>query len=51
MVIDGATVADSTSALLPANWTQVYKVTPGQRVSAISNDAGTFNLSVTELSK
>ena len=51
LVIDGATVADSTSALLPANWTQVYKITPGQRVSAISNDAGTFNLSVTELSK
>jgi hypothetical protein len=28
---------------------EVVKVTPGQRVSAISNDAGTFSLSITEL--
>ena len=28
---------------------QEIKVTPGQRVSAISNDAGTLSLSVTEL--
>ena len=46
-----APVADSTSALLPANWIQVFKVTPGQRVSAISNDAGTPTLSIVELTK
>jgi hypothetical protein len=28
---------------------EVVQVTPGQRVSAISNDAGTFSLSITEL--
>jgi hypothetical protein len=38
-----------TAALLPANMIQVVRVTPGQRVSAISNDAGTFSLSITEL--
>jgi hypothetical protein len=35
--------------LLPANWVEGVKVTPGQRVSAISNDAGTFSLFITEL--
>jgi hypothetical protein len=27
----------------------VVRCSPGQRVSAISNDAGTFSLSITEL--
>jgi hypothetical protein len=27
----------------------VFRCSPGQRVSAISNDAGTFSLSITEL--
>ena len=44
-----AAVSSTAGALLPANWIQQYKVTPGQRVSAISNDAGTFSLSITEL--
>jgi hypothetical protein len=35
--------------LLPPNSVQVYRCSPGQRVSAISNDAGTFSLSITEL--
>jgi hypothetical protein len=39
----------TTATLLPANFIEVVKVTPGQRVSAISNDAGTFSLSITEL--
>ena len=30
---------------------RIIKVTPGQRVSAISNDAGTFSLSITELTQ
>lgn len=43
--------ADTTSPLLPANWPFVVKVTPGQRVNAISNDAGTISLNVVQLTK
>jgi hypothetical protein len=51
-VIDGTTTVNSTTGtFLPANWIQEFKVTPGQRVSAISNDAGTPSLSITELTK
>ena len=46
-----AAVSSTAGAFLPANWQQYYKVTPGQRVSAISNDAGTFSLSIVELTK
>ena len=46
-----AAVSSTAGTLLPANWVQVFKCTPSQRVSAISNDAGTFSLSVTELTK
>jgi hypothetical protein len=42
-------ISSTTATLLPANFIEVVKVTPGQRVSAISNDAGTFSLSITEL--
>ena len=42
-------VSSTAGPLLPANFIEVVKVTPGQRVSAISNDAGTFSLSITEL--
>ena len=44
-------VSSTNGTLLPANWIQEIKVTPGQRVSALSNDAGTFSLSITELTK
>lgn len=47
----GAAVSSTQGTLQPANWIQIYKVTPGQRVSAISNDAGTFSLAITELTK
>jgi hypothetical protein len=52
-VIGGPTdaVSSTQASLLPANWPQRYKVTPGQTVGAISNDAGTFSLTVIELSK
>lgn len=51
-VVDpGGAVSSTAGAFLPANWLQTFKVSPGQRVSAISNDAGTFSLSVTELTK
>jgi hypothetical protein len=46
------TAASSTAdALLPGNLIEVIKVTPGQRVSAISNDAATPTLNITELTK
>ena len=42
-------VSSTAGTLLPANWVEVLRCSPGQRVSAISNDAGTFSLSITEL--
>jgi hypothetical protein len=47
----GVSAASTQSAFLPANWLQAYKVTPGQTLAAISNDAGTFTLIVSELTK
>jgi hypothetical protein len=35
-------VSSTAGTLLPANWIEVFRCSPGQRVSAISNDAGTF---------
>jgi hypothetical protein len=49
IVDPGTTVSSTAGALLPANWIDVFRCSPGQRVSAISNDAGTFSLSITEL--
>jgi len=46
-----AAVSSTAGTLFSANWIQEVRVTPGQRVSAISNDAGTFSLSITELTK
>jgi hypothetical protein len=42
-------VSSTTGTLLPPNTIFVARCSPGQRVSAISNDAGTFSLSITEL--
>lgn len=42
-------VSSTQGTLLPANWIEVFRCSPGQRVSASSNDAGTFSLSITEL--
>ena len=42
-------VSSTAGTLLSANWVEVFRCSPGQRVSAISNDAGTFSLSITEL--
>lgn len=49
--VAGAAVSSTQGALLPPSWKQVYKCTPGQRVSAISNDAGVANLNIVELTK
>jgi hypothetical protein len=42
-------VSSTAGTLLPPNWVEVFRCSPGQRVSAISNDAGTMSLSITEL--
>jgi hypothetical protein len=49
IVDPGTTVSSTAGTLLPPNTITVVRCTPGQRVSAISNDAGTFSLSITEL--
>jgi hypothetical protein len=41
--------ASSTSTLLPLNWVEHIKCTPGQKVAVVSNAAATGSLSVTEL--
>jgi hypothetical protein len=43
--VGAAVVSSTTGTFLPANWIQNFKVSPGQRVSVISNDAGTPSLS------
>lgn len=42
-------VASSTTSLLPLNWVETYKCTPGQKIAVVSNTATTGSLSVTEL--
>ena len=49
VVGDGTPAAGATSTLLPLNWVEVIAVTPGQRIAAISNNATTGSLSITEL--
>lgn len=41
--------ASSTTTLLPLNWIETIKVTPGQKVAALSNAATAGSLNVTEL--
>ena len=43
------TGATTNGALLPFNWTQVVKVTPGEQLSAVSNDGIGGTLVVVEL--
>jgi hypothetical protein len=42
-------VSSTAGTLLSANWIDVFRCSPGQPASAISNEAGTFSLSITEL--
>jgi hypothetical protein len=42
--------ASATTTLLPLNWIEYIKCTPGQKVAALSNNTATGSLSVTELS-
>jgi hypothetical protein len=41
--------ASATTALLPVNWLEYIKVTPGQKIAALSNDSVPGTLSVIEL--
>ena len=49
VAIGDSPVASSSSMYLPFNWLEVYKVTPGQKVSALSNDGIAGTLVVVEL--
>lgn len=46
-----AAVTSNNDFFLPANWIEKILVTPKQKISAISNDAGTPSLMITELTK
>ncbi len=52
-VIDtgGAAVSSTQGPLLPPSFIETVQVTRGQRISAISNDAGTPRLNIVELLK
>jgi hypothetical protein len=41
--------ASATTALLPVNWIEYVKVTPGQKIASLGNDTVTGTLSVVEL--
>lgn len=51
VLVGTAPTAVGSSLLLPPNWPYIHKVTPGERLSAISNDAQTPSLNVAELTK
>lgn len=44
-------VTSVTGAFVPANWAYDIKVSPNQKISAISADAGTPTLNIVELTK
>lgn len=44
-------VSSTQGGLIPCNWLARYKVSPGQSLSAISNDAVAGTLTVMELTK
>ena len=46
---DGTPTAVATDPFLPNTWVEYFNVTPGQKIAVLGNDAGTGNLSVTEM--
>jgi hypothetical protein len=42
--------ATSTSALIPLNWQEYIKCSPGQKIAALANNTASGNLNITELS-
>jgi len=49
--LSNVTVSSTADVYLPANWPEIWKVSPGQTIAALSNDAGTFSLNIVELTK
>ena len=46
---DGTPAAAATDTFIPSIAVEYFTVTPGQKIAVIGNDAGTGNLSVTEI--
>jgi hypothetical protein len=46
---DGTPAATSTDTFIPSIGIAYFNVTPGQKIAVLGNDAGTGNLSVTEI--
>lgn len=42
--VDSAPTAAATDALLPANWVEYVKVTPGQKVAVFATSTGTVSI-------
>jgi hypothetical protein len=47
---DGTPTATATDSFMAYINTEYFNVTPGQKIAVLGNDAGTGNLSVTEMS-
>lgn len=41
--------ASATSTLLPVNWVEYIKVTPGEKIAVLGNNTGTGTVNITEL--
>lgn len=44
-----APVATSATTLLPLNWVEEIKVSPGEKIAVLGNNTGTGTVNVTEL--
>ena len=49
IAIDASPTATATSYLLPVNWVEIIKVSPGQKIAVLGNNTGTGSVSVSEL--
>jgi hypothetical protein len=49
IAIDASPTATATSYLLPVNWVEYIKCTPGQKIAVLGNNTGTGSVSVSEL--
>ncbi len=49
LAVGDSPTATSTSALIPVNWIEYIKVSPGQKVAVLGNNTGTGTVNVTEL--
>jgi hypothetical protein len=49
IVVGENPTATATSTLLPVNWKEYIKCTPGQKIAVLGNNTGTGTVSVVEL--